>query len=151
MSNRSYFNGYLWLSEISNGSVEILGQTGMSVNLKSGKMAEVPVPFTDGRWQGVCFSRSPIVFEYVRHMTVNPEVVSSPLGIFFRRSYELLAVLCSQPFWRYSLPGPATVIEKLKQKMAGFETYRRVRATLRVWACGCHPPSPKHRFRSPSG
>jgi hypothetical protein len=35
--------------------------------------------------------------------------------------YELLAVLFDQPFWRGSFPEPATVIKKLKEKMAGFE------------------------------
>ena len=34
--------------------------------------------------------------------------------------YELLAVLFDQPFWRCSLPEPATVIKKLKEKTKGF-------------------------------
>jgi hypothetical protein len=34
--------------------------------------------------------------------------------------YELLAVLFDQPFWRCSLPEPATVIKKLKEKTTGF-------------------------------
>jgi len=36
--------------------------------------------------------------------------------------YELLAVLLDQPFWRCNLPEPATVIRRLKEKMAGFES-----------------------------
>jgi hypothetical protein len=32
-----------------------------------------------------------------------------------------LYVLFDQPFWRGSFPEPATVIKKLKEKMAGFE------------------------------
>jgi hypothetical protein len=36
--------------------------------------------------------------------------------------YELLAVLLDQPFWRCSLPEPATVIKKLKESMPGFES-----------------------------
>ncbi len=35
--------------------------------------------------------------------------------------YELLAVLFDQPFWRCSLPEPATVIKKLKEQMASYE------------------------------
>jgi hypothetical protein len=34
--------------------------------------------------------------------------------------YELLAVLFDHPFWRCSLPEPATVIKKLKEKTTGF-------------------------------
>jgi hypothetical protein len=34
--------------------------------------------------------------------------------------YELLAVLFDQPFWRWSLPKPATVIKKLKEKTMGY-------------------------------
>jgi hypothetical protein len=34
---------------------------------------------------------------------------------------ELLAVLFDQPFWRWSLPEPATVIKKPKEKITGFE------------------------------
>jgi len=35
--------------------------------------------------------------------------------------YELLAVLLDQPFWRCSLPEPATVIKKLKEQMTSYE------------------------------
>jgi hypothetical protein len=34
----------------------------------------------------------------------------------------LLAVLFDQPFWRCSLPEPATVIKKLKEQMASYES-----------------------------
>jgi len=37
--------------------------------------------------------------------------------------YELLAVMLDQPFWRCKLPEPATVLKKLKEKIAEFESY----------------------------
>jgi hypothetical protein len=49
-----------------------------------------------------------------------------PLDLLAQRGglspYELLAVLFDQPFWRCNLPEPATVVKKLKEKMAGFES-----------------------------
>jgi hypothetical protein len=37
--------------------------------------------------------------------------------------YELLAVILDQPFWRCKLPEPVTVLRKLKEKIAEFESY----------------------------
>jgi hypothetical protein len=42
--------------------------------------------------------------------------------------YELLAVLFDKPFWRCSLPEPAIVIKKLKEKTTGFKVNQQMNA-----------------------